>query len=261
PRGGLRAQGGGTWAEDDSIMLAADYAAGLSRVSARGGRLEPLTKVDAAKGERTHRWPEALPGTDGVLFTIGSTKSPGNYDDAKIALLDRKTGTVRVLFDGGSMGRFCAPGPLLYVPSRCVLAVSFDPKGRQVTGEPFPISERIAGDPSSGIAYFAVSGGGSLAYFPGATEAVESKLLVTDRKGTVTELPLPAREYRFPRFSPDGSRIAFSIGSGRGTDDEVWVYQLSGGALTRLTFNGGNFNPMWSKDGQTLTYVSARAKE
>ena len=257
---GINAQRGGTWADDDSIILAADYATGLSRVSARGGRLEPLTKVDAAKGDRTHRWPEALPGGEAVLFTIGSNKSPGNYDDAKIAVLVRKTGEVRTLLEGGSMARFCPPGHLLYARSRSVLAVPFDPKGLRITGEPFPISEKIAGDPSSGIAYFAVSGAGTLAYFPGATETVENKLLVTDRKGAVTELPLPPREYRFPRLSPDGTRIAFSIGSGRGLDDEVWVYQLAGGALTRLTFNGGNFNPLWSKDGQGLTYVSARAK-
>jgi serine/threonine-protein kinase len=257
---GITAQRGGTWADDDTIVLTADYAAGLSRVSARGGRLEPLTKVDAAKGDRTHRWPEALPGGDAVLFTIGSTKSVGNYDDAKIAVLDRKTREVRILLEGGSMARFCPPNHLLYVRSRAVLAIPFDVKRRQITGEPFPISEKIAGDPSSGIAYFAVSGAGSLAYFPGATETVENKLVVTDRKGTLTELPLPPREYRFPRFSPDGSRIAFSIGSGRGVDDEVWVYQLGSGALTRMTFNGGNFNPMWSTDGKRLAYVSARAK-
>ena len=258
---GITAQRGGTWADDDSIILTTDYAAGLSRIPARGGRLEPLTKVDAGKSERTHRWPEALPGGEAVLFTIGSTKSPGNYDDAKIAVLDRKTGTVRTLLEGGSMARYCPPDHLLYVRSRAVLAVPFDAKRLQVTGEPFPLSEKIAGDPSSGIAYFAVSGDGSLVYAPGATEVAESKLLLADRKGTLTELPLPARQYRFPRFSPDGTRLTFSIGSGRGADDEVWVYQLAGGALTRLTFSGGNFSPFWTNDGQRVAYVSARTKD
>jgi serine/threonine-protein kinase len=217
--------------------------------------------VDEAKGDRTHRWPEALPGGQQVLFTIGSAKSPGNYDDAKIALLDRKTGSVRVVLEGGSMARFCPPDHLLYYRARSVLAVPFDPKRLRITGEPFPIAEKISGDPSSGIGYFAVSSGGSLAYVPGTTETAESKLLMVDRKGATTELPLPARQYRFPRFSPDGTRIAFSIGGGRGTDDEVWVYQLDSGVLTRMTFTGGNFSPMWSRDGQRLMYVSSRAKD
>jgi serine/threonine-protein kinase len=252
---------GGAWAEDGTIFLTADFAAGLSRVSARGGRLEPVTRVDEGKGERTHRWPDVLPGGEAVAFTIGSTKSPGNYDDAKIALLDRKTGRTRILLEGGSMARYCPPGYLLYMRNRSLLAVPFDLARRQITGEPFPVPEKIAGDSSSGIGYFAAGGGGSLAFVPGATAVVESKLVLTDRKGTVTELPLPPRQYRSPRFSPDGTRIAFSIGSGRGAEDEVWVYQLSGGALTRLTFSGGNFYPVWSGDGRRLAYASARSRD
>ena len=255
----MTAQRGAVWTDDDTIILTADYAAGLSRVSARGGKIEPLTKVDAKKGERTHRWPDLLPGGEGVLFTIGSDKGPGNYDDAKIALLDRKTGRFRVLLEGGSMARYCPPGYLLYVRARALLAVPFDLSRREIVGEPFPVPEKIAGDPSSGIGYFATGGDGSLAFVPGAAVAAESKLVLTDRKGAATELPLPPRQYRFPRFSPDGTRIAFSIGSGRGADDEVWTYQLAGGVLTRLTFSGGNFCPIWSGDGARLAYVSARA--
>jgi Tol biopolymer transport system component len=256
---GVAAQRGAVWVDDDTIILTADYAAGLSRVSARGGRIEPLTKVDAAKGDRTHRWPDVLPGGESILFTIGSEKSPGNYDDAKIALLDRKTGRIRILIEGGSMARYCPPGFILYVRSRSLLAVPFDVKRREVVGEPFPVPEKIAGDPSSGIGYFAVGGDGSLAFVPGAAGSAESKLVLTDRKGTASELPLPPRQYRFPRFSPDGTKIAFSIGSGRGADDEVWTYQLDGGGLTRLTFSSGNFCPIWSGDGTRLAYVSARA--
>jgi len=256
---GMTAQRGAVWADDDSIILTADYAAGLSRVSARGGRIEPLTKVDTAKGDRTHRWPDVLPGGEGVLFTIGSERSPGNYDDAKIALLDRKTGRVRVLFEGGSMARYCPPGFLLYVRSRSLFAVAFDAKRGEIAGEPIPVSEKIAGDPSSGIGYFAVARDGSLAFVPGTAVTAEGKLILTDRKGAITELALPPRQYRFPRFSPDGTKIAFSIGSGRGADDEVWVYELAGGGLTRVTFSGGNFCPIWSSDGSRLAYVSARA--
>ncbi len=256
---GVTAQRGAVWADDETIILTADYAAGLSRVSARGGKLEPLTKVDTGKGDRTHRWPDLLPGGESVIFTIGSNKSPGNYDDGKIALLDRKSGQIRILLEGGSMARYCPPGYLLYVRSRSLLAVAFDLRRRQIVGEPFPVPEKIAGDPSSGIGYFAAAGDGSLVYVPGAAVASESKLVLTDRQGAATELPLPPRQYRFPRFSPDGTRIAFSIGSGRGADDEVWTYQLSGGVLTRLTFSGGNFCPIWSADGMRLAYVSARA--
>ncbi|HEV2063125.1 MAG TPA: protein kinase, partial [Thermoanaerobaculia bacterium] len=160
---------GAAWAEDDTIILTPEYAAGLFRVSARGGKLEPLTKPDASKGERTHRWPEVLPGGEAVLFTIGYEKSPGNYDDAKVAIFDRKTGRTRILLEGASMARYAPSGHLLFVRARQLLAVPFDLSRREATGEPFPVSEKIAGDPSSGIGYFAVGGDGSFAFVPGGT--------------------------------------------------------------------------------------------
>jgi eukaryotic-like serine/threonine-protein kinase len=258
---GVTAHRGAAWAEDDAIFVSPEYAVGLHRVSSRGGKLEPVTKVEAGKGERTHRWPEVLPGGDAVLFTIGSDKSPGNYDDAKIAIYDRKTGRTRILLEGGSMPRYSPSGHLLYVRSKALLAVPFDLARREITGEPLPLQEKIAGDPSSGIGYFAVGAEGSFAFVPGTTVLVESKLLLADRKGAATELPLPQRSYRFPRFSPDGKKIAFSIGSGRGADDDVWVYEIASGVLTRLTFTNTSFCPVWSRDGRRVAYVSARAKE
>ena len=38
------------------------------RVSALGGKLEPLTTLGT--GELSHRWPQLLPGGSAVLFTI-----------------------------------------------------------------------------------------------------------------------------------------------------------------------------------------------
>ncbi|HUM01070.1 MAG TPA: protein kinase, partial [Thermoanaerobaculia bacterium] len=257
---GVTAHRGASWAEDDSIVFSPEYATGLFRVSARGGKPEQLTKPDAGKGERTHRWPEVLPGGDAVLFTIGYANSPGNYDDAKVAILDRKSGKTRILIEGGSMARYVPSGHLLYVRARSVLAVPFDLARREVTGEPYPVPEKIAGDPSSGIAYFAVGGDGTLVFVPGGTASSDGKLVLADRKGALTELPLPPREYRYPRFSPDGRKIAFSVGGGRGGDDDVWVFETASGSLTRLTFNGSGFCPIWSRDGRRVAYASSRGK-
>ena len=43
-----------------------------SGYSAAGGTAEPLTKLDEAKGEKTHRWPQWLPDGRSVLFTVRS---------------------------------------------------------------------------------------------------------------------------------------------------------------------------------------------
>ena len=59
------------WGPDDAIIFSPTAITGLERISAAGGAGETLTKPDAGKDERTHRWPQILPGGKAVLFTIG----------------------------------------------------------------------------------------------------------------------------------------------------------------------------------------------
>jgi serine/threonine-protein kinase len=64
-------------------------------------------------------------------------------------------------------------------------------------------------------------------------------------------------------LSPNGDRLAISIQDSEGTYD-LWVKQLEtdNGPLSRLTFAGTvNRRATWSRDGQSLTFVSNRAGE
>ena len=48
-----------SWASDDSLIFSPDATEGLFRISADGSQLKAVTKVDASKNERTHRWPRS----------------------------------------------------------------------------------------------------------------------------------------------------------------------------------------------------------
>ena len=64
----------------------------------------------------------------------------------------------------------------------------------------------------------------------------------------------------FPRFSPDGSRVAFGVSSNAdlGIDSDLWVLDVARGARTRVTFTGNNrFYPIWTRDGARLTFADA----
>ena len=254
---------GGVWLDDDTIVFAPTYSSGLNRVASRGGKVETLTTPDASAGERSHRWPTYVPGDGSVLFTVGLLTGPGNYADARIALWEPGTRRMRVLFEGGSMARVAPPDHLVFWRGDAMLAVGFDPKAGRARGEPVVLAEKTSGDASSGVGYAALASAGTLAFVPQSESARERRLILTDRSGKPRPVPGPPREYHHPRFSPDGKRIAVTIGPGHGHADDVWICDVATGALTRLTFGdaNGNYYPVWSPDGKRMAYSSERAHQ
>src|SRR4029453_16630711 len=81
-RGGAGTRGI-AWA-DHTIVYSPAPRTGLYALDQDGGQARELIKVAPEKGERSHRWPVALPGGKVILFTVGALGSPDNYDDADI---------------------------------------------------------------------------------------------------------------------------------------------------------------------------------
>jgi Tol biopolymer transport system component len=66
-------------------------------------------------------------------------------------------------------------------------------------------------------------------------------------------------DWRNPRFSPDGQKLAVDISDG--TQRDVWVYEWARDTLTQLTFDPGEDRfPVWTPDGRRLVFASDRAK-
>lgn len=247
---------GGVWLDDGSIILAGGTSSGLVRVSAAGGPAETLTSPDPEANERTHRWPTLLPDGKTVLFTIGTVDKPGNYEDADIGALSLETGERRVIYHGASMARYVSTGYLLIGKEGSLLAVPFDLQRLEATGDAVLVMQNVAGEASSGILFFDVSREGTLVYAERDPHATELKLVWVDREGNLERLPAPLRDYRSPRISPDGNRIAVAIGPGEGRKSDVWIYDIPSETLARLTFDQSSANPVWSRDGRHLAYNS-----
>ena len=81
--------------------------------------------------------------------------------------------------------------------------------------------------------------------------------IVSKKGGTATRLSSPQGEESFPRFSPDGSKIAYSAAYDGNTD--VYVVSATGGEPMRLTHH-----PMadrvigWHPDGKRVLFASSR---
>lgn len=73
--------------------------------------------------------------------------------------------------------------------------------------------------------------------------------------GTVTQLTHTRDNERYPRWSPDGSQIAFV--STRDGNSEIYVMDADGGNVRRVTRRPGEDGGMsWFPDGQTLVFSS-----
>jgi len=138
---------GASWGPEGTIVFSPSLGSGLLKVPADGGKPETLTTPDKAGEEASHRLPHCLADGKGVLFTI--MREP--YDlEPRVALLDLKTRTWRVVVEDGADGNtlaFVEDRPdtgadilLLDLPSRRVTAFlssraneadpTFSPDGR-----------------------------------------------------------------------------------------------------------------------------------
>jgi len=119
---------GGTWSTDGFVYFVPDTVVGLSRVPESGGAVEVVTRLDAGRDERTHRWPQAL--DDGsVLFTCDTAVSTEYYDDARIEAVRPATGERKVLVESASMARHAGRGPLVFARGGSLFAVALDSAG------------------------------------------------------------------------------------------------------------------------------------
>ena len=80
-----------------------------------------------------------------------------------------------------------------------------------------------------------------------------------DRQGGEQAIPAGAHNFvpQSARLSPDGSRFLAPIFDPSGMADNIWIYDLARGAITRVTFEVSNPHGVWTPDGKRVIYWSA----
>jgi len=148
--------------------------------------------------------------------------------------------------DGGFVAFLQQDGTLFGAP--------YDARRRRLSGAPVPIADAVRFGPAF-PAKLGVGRNGTVAYLGGRASLRD--LVVTERDGRVVPTSPPERFYTEPRFSPDGQRIAMALADFAGpAATDVWIYDLRGGNLARLTFDSTSTNPEWTSDGRRLVYAS-----
>jgi len=186
-------------------------------------------------------------GTGGGLFVSGAPV--GLYAGS----LDSKE--VERLTDGSS-GVFAPPNWLLYVRGSTLVAQSFDPAKHSLSGDPFPIAERVR--VNGGHGGFSVSQNGVLAYRR-ALPPSPDELIWYDRQGKRLGTVGEPASYSNPALSPDGKRLAIGRIDPATNTRDIWVLDLTRGVSSRYTFDkADDTNPVWSPDGSRIAFSSDR---
>ncbi len=244
---------GASWGDDGNIVAVFGNSTVLSKVSATGGSPTPLIKLQ--DGERTHRWPQVLPGSQAVLFSAYAGNNP---EEANIDMVALKTGERKTLLKGGYSPHFAATsqhaGYLLYLHNNTLFATRFDSASLTLTGPSVSVLEEVSSNTNAG-GNFALSASGTLIFKSGKDDQASGRISLIDSAGSIKPLHTARGSYSTPRLSPDGKRLAFSMGSTAGGNMDIWVKDLDRDTPSRLTFLPVfNRYPVWTPDGKNIVF-------
>jgi eukaryotic-like serine/threonine-protein kinase len=241
---------GGTWSQDGVIVFSPSFGDGLYRVSVGDGPTA-VTRLDTARQELSHRWPQFLP--DGRHFLYLAMNARFGQAGIYIGSLDSAE-TERIL-DTDFRAEFVA-GYLLFVREGTLLAQPFDATARRLAGDAVPLADRVGSGQATGEAAFSASTG-ALAHISGI-EPPLTQLTWVGRDGQPRGVIGAPGEYENPVLSADNQRVAVHrIDPALGTD--VWLMDAVHGSPSRFTFDAGiEFAPVWSPDSRTIAFSSNR---
>jgi Tol biopolymer transport system component/predicted Ser/Thr protein kinase len=242
---------GGSWGADGKVVFSAT-ASGVNVVSASGGFIASVSKLDPSVREGSHRWPQFLPDGRHIIFHVrsGVQERRGVYG----ASLD---GTRKFLVHSEWSGAYSPSGHLLYFEGDVLMARSFDPARMQLSGEPVALVEHVA-PATNGLAAISISTTGTFAYANATLE--RGRLTWFDRGGRTLDSVGAEGDYTDFRLSPDGKRVAASLVDPQSSMPAVWMADLTRGSVTRFTFDPSlEASPVWSPDGARVAFRSLRS--
>ncbi len=245
---------GGAWNRDGKILFTPSVNAGIVLISASEGvPSTPVTTIDKAHQESSHRWPSFLPDGKHFLFTLrsGNAETRGVY----LGSLDSKE-RKRILADS-TKAIFAAPGYLFFVRETNLMSVAFNPTTLQMTGEPTVLAQDLDVDAPLSTASFSLSDSHKLIYMNSGS--LENQMVWVDRTGKELERLERPGTYFMANLSPDQKTMSVGIPEATTGGYDVWSVELTRGTFSRLTSNPAtDTGAIWSPDGTKLIFNSNR---
>jgi len=242
---------GGTWNKSGVIIFTPSPGAPLFRVDDSGGTPAAVTKLDQSQAETSHRWPYFLPdGRHFLYFARGRTS--GIY----VGSLESQQ-TKLILPSEGQAIYSRAGGHLVWWQEGYLLAQPFDATQMKLSDRATQVADHVLFSEVQNVAIFSLSQNGILVLQNGGTLNAD-QLSWIDRSGKPAgSVPVEQTNLAHVRISPDGQKIALTVGDPAGFNKEdIWLFDLARGVRTRFTFSQSARDAVWSPDGSRVAYSS-----
>jgi serine/threonine-protein kinase len=249
PLAAITGMNGGSWGPDNLIVVSTRN--GLTAVDATGAGVRRISDPDTSASEVRQWHPHVLRDGRFILYT---TWSP--LVSYRIAIMPVAGGKGTAFDLRGMAPLGIVQGNLVYATLQGdIVAAPFDDGRRRPTGQPIPIIDDLL--VSLFDAKATLSPGGTLVYQTGRTD---NQVVIRTASSEVRTLLATRRVYGYPRFSPDGKRIALDVGAD--TASHIGIVDVESGALRLLPGEGTmNQRPEWTPDGERVLFRSNRGAE
>jgi eukaryotic-like serine/threonine-protein kinase len=248
--------GTAAWSSTGEILYAPGNRTALYRVSDKGGNPREFSRLDASRGENSHRLVRFLSDGKRFLFSARSSNRENNAlysgsidsgDIRRIASIQSNVAYVP------PMARH--PGTLVFVRESVLYRQPFD--GATLSGEPVRLMD-IGYRAISMQGFFDVSADGKV-LLTRPPYTIEQRLTWFDRKGTNLGTLGSVGTFEQPQISPNGDRVIFNRPDDNGGNRDVWLIETARGTASRLTVNQANeWNAIWAPDGRRIAFASDR---
>ncbi len=250
---------GGSW-NRDNVIIFGTFVGDLMRVYAEGGAPVQLTRVNRARQEMGHYFPNFL--ADGRHFLYWCASNIPENQGIYVGSLDaspEEQGSRQLVAGNAGLAHVPAKNStsayLIFLREEALIAQPFDEKRLELLGNPQTLAEGVGSRQTYGL--FSASKGNVLAYMSGG-RGLLTKPTWYDRQGkALSTVGDPGIYYKLA-ISPDGGGAAVGNAFYTGGSD-IWLFDFRRGINRKFTLGNGNSSrPVWSPDGKRIIFNNDR---